>query len=172
MAKYYSTSGEKFLRIQNVGRNRLLQNDMALVDPPDTQEAIRTKVRPNDLLISITADLGRTAVIPENFGIGYINQHLALVRLNGIVPLFISEFLKSEGGRLQFNSMNRSGVKSGLNFDNIKSLIIPVPPLEMQEEFAFLYKRYETNSERLIKASTIAEDLCSSLSQRAFSSRL
>jgi len=31
---------------------------------------------------------------------------------------------------------NRQGVKAGLNFDDIRSLVIPLPPLELQRTFA------------------------------------
>ena len=39
--------------------------DIAYVNAPDTAESIRTEVQENDLLLTITADLGRTAVIPK-----------------------------------------------------------------------------------------------------------
>jgi len=80
-AKYYSDSGAKFLRIKNVGFGILKDEDVQKVNPPESAESIRTRVKEDDLLISITADLGRTAVIPNGFGEAYINQHLALIRL-------------------------------------------------------------------------------------------
>jgi type I restriction enzyme S subunit len=62
-AEFYSDSGQKFIRIQNVRNGLLNFNEVQYVNPPDNREAARTKVRENDLLISITADLGRTAVV-------------------------------------------------------------------------------------------------------------
>lgn len=64
-AEYYSDSGRKFIRIQNVKNGLLHFNDVQYITPPDNKEAARTKVQENDLLISITADLGRTAVVDK-----------------------------------------------------------------------------------------------------------
>lgn len=91
------------------------------------------------MLISITADLGRTGVVDEKISDkgAYINQHLSLVRLDQkkVNPLYVSYFLETDGGKRQFESKNQNGVKAGLNFDAIKSLRILVPPLERQNEY-------------------------------------
>ena len=72
-AAHYAAEGDLFLRIQNVGRNKLLLDDTAFVRAPDTAEARRTQVQAGDVLLSITADLGRTAVIPDDIGRAFIN---------------------------------------------------------------------------------------------------
>jgi restriction endonuclease S subunit len=131
-AAHYADSGDLFLRIQNVGANRLILNDVAFVRAPNTAEARRTIVQPGDVLLSITADLGRTAVIPEGVGRAFINQHLAILRVEGINPHYLSAFLASPSGQAQFLRLNREGVKAGLNFDDIRSVEIPLPPLDEQ----------------------------------------
>ena len=171
-AKYYSSSGEKFLRIQNVGRNELLLNDLAFVSPPNNAEARRTQVRPGDVLLSITADLGRTAVIPESFGAGFINQHLALLRVRGISPLYLSAYLASEGGQRQFRKLNREGVKAGLNFDDIRSLCILRPPLKKQHTFERLWNYHRQYVGKHLAYSFKVDQLFNSLVQRAFKGEL
>ncbi len=135
-SKYYRDSGALFLRIQNVGYNELRLEDVAFVQPPDNAEAVRTKVQPGDILLSITADLGRTAVIPEGLGEAYANQHLAVLRVNNIDANFLSAFLASDLGQKQLKRLDRVGVKSGLNFDDIRSLQIPLPPPSEQRRIA------------------------------------
>ena len=88
-AEYYAESGDIFLRIQNVRRNELLLDDIAYVNAPSTAEANRTRVQPGDVLLSITADLGRTAVVPEEIGTAFINQHLSILRTKHLVPRFL-----------------------------------------------------------------------------------
>ena len=138
-SEYFSNDGELFLTIKNVKNNKISIENIQYVNAPNNKEAERTKVKENDLLISITADLGRTGVVSKeiaNYG-AYINQHLSLVRLNieKVNPLFISFYLESDGGKLQFNKKNQSAVKAGLNFDAIKSLTFMNPPLKMQNDF-------------------------------------
>jgi type I restriction enzyme S subunit len=81
-AKYYADEGSVFLRINNVRDATLKLDDIVFVNPPDSAESIRTRTEENDLLLSITADLGRTGVVTKELAGAYINQHLALLRLN------------------------------------------------------------------------------------------
>ena len=138
-SQYFSSSGNYFIAIKNVRNGALSLENVQFVVPPDNAEAKRTKVEEGDLLISITADLGRTAVVSKEiaqYG-GYINQHLSCVRLNRQVlePVYVAIFLESDAGRRQFSAKNQSAVKAGLNFDSIRSLLIPVPPLSRQRAF-------------------------------------
>lgn len=133
---YVDTPGSLFLRIQNVRGGELLMDDVAYVNPPDTAEARRTRVKPGDVLLSITADLGRTAVVPVEIGKAYINQHLAILRNSKLNPHFLSAFLSSPIGQERIMRKNRQGVKAGLNFDDVRSLMTPRPPTELQDSFA------------------------------------
>ena len=45
--------------------------------------------------MSITADIGRTAVVPPSLGRAFINQHLALLRPKKVHPEYLSAFLAS-----------------------------------------------------------------------------
>ena len=44
--------------------------------------------------------------------------------------------MESPAGKEQFESKNQSAVKAGLNFNSINSLLIMVPPIELQNQFA------------------------------------
>ncbi|MBD1809767.1 restriction endonuclease subunit S [Microcoleus sp. FACHB-SPT15] len=171
-AQYYSNHGNIFLRVQNLGKNELLLNDVAYVQNPNTVEAKRTCVKSGDLLISMTADLGRTAVIPPNFPEAYVNQHVGIVRLKEINPVFISALLASDAGKKQFDALDREGVKSGLNFDDIRSLKIIVPPLPLQEKFAQIVQKFERLRTQQREAERQAEHLFQTLLHCAFRGEL
>ena len=113
--------------------------DVQYIKPPDNAEAVRTKVKDGDLLISITADLGRTGVVTKEIADhgAYINQHLTCIRLNRekLNPLYVAYYMESPAGKMQFNAKNQAGVKAGLNFNAINSLKLVVPPLEKQGLF-------------------------------------
>ena len=131
-AKYYSDEGALFLRIGNLTRDHINMrlDDTIFVRPPAGAEGLRTLVAPGDVLISVTADLGLIGVIPEGFGEGYVNQHIALVRIPGpeIDPRFIGWFLQSRAGQIQIEKHNESGAKAGLNLPTIRSLLLASPP--------------------------------------------
>ena len=171
-AEYYTESGDLFLRIQNVRRDQLLLDDIAFVKCPDTAEAKRTRVQPGDVLLSITADLGRTAVIPETIGTAYINQHLSILRTRALVPRFLSAYLASPMGQSQVLGRNRQAVKAGLNFDDIRSFIVPLPPLELQHEFARRVGAVERLKASGRAALAHLDALFASLQYRAFRGEL
>ena len=171
-AKYYSHSGKAFIRIQNLQKGELSTKDLQYVDVPDSAESRRTTVRSGDVLISITADLGRIAVVPDSLDKqAHINQHLALVRTEGINPSYLSMYLASHAGQLQFKALNRQGVKAGLNFENIRSLRILEPPIALQEKYAEVLIKVREIAIRYNLDALAAHSLFSSLQSRAFSGR-
>lgn len=172
-AKYFvDKENELFITIKNVKNNHITLDNIQYIDAPDNKEAERTKVRAGDLLISITADLGRTGVVDTDIAEkgAYINQHLSLVRLDKtrVNPLYVSYFLETESGRMQFESKNQNGVKSGLNFDAIKSLKILVPPLEIQESYLAFIHHIDKSKVVVQKALDETQLLFDSLMQQYF----
>jgi len=167
-ASYYSDSGALFLRIQNVLRDELTLADVAFVNAPDTAEARRTRVQPGDVLLSITADLGRTAVVPDDIGEAYINQHLAILRSTEFEPRFLSAALASPAGKRSILRRNREAVKAGLNFDDIRSFQLPNASRDEQALFADRAKRVDGLKQPQLNALAATDRLFSSLQHRAF----
>ena len=81
-AQYYSETGSLFLRMGNLSRDSfdLRLDNLQRVNLPDNAEGTRTRVAENDLLFSITAEIGMLGLIPANFEEAYINQHVGLIR--------------------------------------------------------------------------------------------
>ena len=83
-AQYCVDDGaEWFITIKNVKDCRISVENIQPISVPDNAEARRTRVQEGDLLISITADLGRTGVVTKEIAEhgAYINQHLTCIRL-------------------------------------------------------------------------------------------
>lgn len=171
-AGHYSNQGSLFFRIQNVGKNRLIFDDIAFINPPQSAESKRTQVKSGDVLLSITADLGRSAVIPNNIGEAYINQHLAILRVKNIEPEYLSAFIASPGGQRQISKLNREGVKAALNFDNIRSIMIPLPPSDLQGKFVTILKKTDLLLSQNKASFTQINDLFFSIQHRAFNGEL
>lgn len=163
-ARYYADDGNAwFITIKNVKNCKITVDNMQTINAPDNAEAKRTRVKEGDLLISITADLGRTGVVTKeiaNKG-SYINQHLSCIRLNrhALEPLYVAYFMESEAGKRQFKKENQSAVKAGINFKSIQSLKLMVPPLVRQEEFLSFYKQVDKSKYRGTISLHLLEDV-------------
>lgn len=128
-AKYYSEYGAKFVRIGNLTRDRtqIDLNDIQYVDLPDGAEGKRTQLQPNDVLVSITADLGSIGLVPDDIGEAYVNQHIAMIRfLNPAQSKLMAWYLRSDYGQKDLLKNKRGGGKLGLGLDDIRDSKVPV----------------------------------------------
>ena len=136
-AQYYSDTGAIFVRMGNLdhGTIELDFSDIQHVCLPDKAEGQRSRLQINDILISITADVGMIGLVREMSFEAYINQHIALARPTcENNPEFIAWYLVSDVGLKQMRSKQRGATKVGLGLDDIRSLQLPMPKLEEQKE--------------------------------------
>lgn len=179
-AEFYSDSGPLFLRIGNLEHEdiRLDLSELQHVTPPKGAEGTRTVVQPNDILISITADVGMVGLVPDGLGEAYINQHVALARpLPGVNPAYIAFYLcASEGGWGHLKKLQRGATKVGLGLDDIRSVPIPLPPLAEQTRIVAEVERRLSVVEELESVVTAnlqrAVRLRQSILQKAFTGEL
>lgn len=179
-AKYYSDDGPLFIRVGNLDHEsihfdlRYIQR----VQPPKGTEGVRTRVQINDILISITADVGMIALVPSGFEEAYINQHIALARpVEGYYSKYIAWYLTSqEGGLRQFQDLQRGATKVGLGLDDIKNVEIPLPPLPEQHEIVCrveaLFQKADEIEARYKKAKAFVDKLTQSILAKAFRGEL
>ena len=172
-AQYCMDDGaEWFITIKNVKDCRISVENIQPISVPDNAEARRTRVQEGDLLISITADLGRTGVVTKEIAEhgAYINQHLTCIRLNrGLLePLYVAYFMESEAGKEQFASKNQSAVKAGLNFNSNNTLRLLVPPKAKQKEFIDFASQIDKSKSVIQKSLDETQLLFDSLMQQYF----
>lgn len=128
-AKYYDGTGARFIRITDMTRDGITLKDDNIqhVKLPENAEGKRSRLKENDVLVSITADLGSIALIPENIQEAYINQHIAMIRFNNSMQgKFMAWYLKSEYGQKDLLKNKRGGGKLGLGLDDIRDTLVPI----------------------------------------------
>ena len=139
-AKYYSDKGSIFIRMGNLnhGTMELDFSDIQYVELPDQVEGQRSKLQKNDILISITADVGMIALVREDMD-AYINQHVALARpKNDLYAEFLAWYFVSNDGLQQMQNKQRGATKIGLGLQDIRSIILKIPTLPEQHEIVRL----------------------------------
>lgn len=127
--EYITSTGDSFIRSQDIKHDALVFESPAFVSLPVKTEGKRTLVRQGDLLLTITgANVGKCATVPALPQNAYVSQHVALIRLH---EPWLAEFIhfwmiNTFGGR-QFLSRYIYGDKPGLNLTQVGSVPIPVP---------------------------------------------
>jgi type I restriction enzyme, S subunit len=132
-ADYYSNEGALFIRSQNINKDWLDLSDIAFVQPPKSSEGARTRVKANDLLLTITgAKVGKSAQVINDLEEAYVSQHVALIRLVNItLASYAHLFLTSDtGGRGQLNKEAYGAGKPGLNLQQVAAVSIPLPCID------------------------------------------
>ena len=162
-AQYYSETGSLFLRMGNLSRDSfdLRLDNLQRVNLPDNAEGTRTRVAENDLLFSITAEIGMLGLIPANFEEAYINQHVGLIRfLKDAQTKFFPYILMSEFCRDQYYTV-QCGMKNSFRLDNIQNILAPVPPLGEQIRIAEKLSNIWTHIQQIDIESEAASDIIS-----------
>ncbi len=179
-ARYYADRGATFLRVGNLDHNtiELDLSEVQRVNPQASAERERTKVRAGDILISITAEIGMIGLVPPDIGEAYVNQHVAIARpVSGFDPAYLAWFLVSpNGGQAQFQELQRGATKIGLGLDDIRSLNVPLPPIEEQHEIVrrveALFRLADAIEKHVAGATAKAEKLTQAILSKAFRGEL
>lgn len=137
--KVYKREGRPFLRSQNVGWGQLLLDDIAFIDESTHATFSATEIEADDVFLNITgASIGRSAVADARVERGNVNQHVCIIRTtkDQLDPRFLNYFLLSSAGQRQIDSFQAGGNRQGLNFGQIQSFSLALPPLHEQRSIA------------------------------------
>ena len=128
----YAPSGIPFFRSQNVYDEGLVYDDIKYISPEVHKGMINTEVIANDVLLNITGgSLGRCAIVPSDFTIGNVSQHVCILRPIYVLSEYLHFFcLSSFFARTMV--ISGSG-REGLPKYSLEKMQIPIPPLSEQK---------------------------------------
>ena len=130
---------------------------IAYIDETQHEKMKGSKVQKGDVLLNITgASIGRVAHYPDNTDAN-VNQHVCIIRpKENVDSLFLKESLLSYGAQKQIEQFQAGGNRQGLNFEQIGSFKVLLPPLQEQKKIAQLLSTWDqaiTATERLLENS-------------------
>jgi len=155
-SKYANQSnvGPLFIRVGNVGFSHVdLTGIEQLNLPPNLGEVERTRVSPGDVLVTITGTIGRCCVAPHDLEEAYINQHVALIRLeDDLDPRYLMWFILSpSGGGAQTAAMQYGQTKPGLSLTNIRNLQLPIPSKTFQRQIVSYLDSIQSEADKMLE---------------------
>ncbi len=133
----YKEYGRPFVRSQNVGWGILLLTDLVYIDNDTHKSFSSTELRQGDVLLNITgASIGRSAIADACLAGGNVNQHVCIIRTDAteIDTRFLNFILLSAQGQRQIDSFQAGGNREGLNFGQIRSIRLSLPPTKAEQE--------------------------------------
>lgn len=134
-AEVYLNEGIPFLRSQNIHFDGIKTEDMVFISDEIHHDMSGSAVKKGDVLLNITgASIGRCYFFEGQFREANVNQHVCILRPNTkkVLTKYLYYFLASELGQSQVEQYQTGGGREGLNFESLKSFIIPLPSLKEQ----------------------------------------
>lgn len=166
----YQAYGRPFVRSQNVGWGTLSLEDLAFISDEIHATFDATEIQLDDVFLNITgASIGRSAIADERVVNGNVNQHVCIIRTisDKLHPRYLNYFLLSNMGQSQIDSFQAGGNRQGLNFGQIKSFRLVLPPtLTEQRAIADALSDVDAQITALDEAITKKRDLKQGAMQR------
>lgn len=175
VTKDYRTKGVPLIFVKNIRENRFLDGDIKYIDEFKAKELISHQVNPGDLLMTKMGDPpGDVALYPENAPIGIITADcikltLDLTKVNRI---YILRVLNTDFVRSQIINNAKGVAQQKINLSSFKSLRFPLPPLELQEDFAQKVSRIQAIIEQQRDSLRLIDSLFKSIISQAFNGEL
>lgn len=135
-SKNYTENGIRIIRITNVQKGKIVDNNSKFY-PVDTSESIsRYGLRENDILLSLTGNVGRIGILRKELLPASLNQRVACLRVdeNKILTKYFF-YILNQGNFENDCIKSASGIaQKNLSTVWLEKYKIPLPPLEVQKE--------------------------------------
>jgi type I restriction enzyme S subunit len=125
------------------------------------------------LYIKDGATTGLAAINEYDFEFSMLSS-LALLKPDRqkILPEFITVFLNHPASKQVIIANMAGAAITRLTLAKIKSVIIPVPPIEVQQKFADLYLKVREATRKISSGVDASDEAFEAISQKAFSGQL
>jgi len=137
-SEIYVDEGITFLRSQNIYDEGLRLDDVVFITEAVDEAMSVSRVKANDILLNITgASIGRSCVVPSELPSANVNQHVCVIRLeNSSQVPFVGWLFKSATIKNQIDHAQNGAAREGLNFVQIGTMSVALPPAAEQESIA------------------------------------
>ena len=167
--EYYIKSGYKIY-----GQEQVISGDINLGDYYISEEKYKElenySIKSNDVLISLVGTYGKLLIVPTIFEAGIINPRLMKITFNSnlINTIYFKFFFQSESLRNRLSDNTHGGTMPILNVGIVRNINIPIPPIELQNQFADFVKQVDKLKFKMEKSLKELEENFNSLMQKIF----
>lgn len=141
----FKESGIPFILVSNLSNNTITYNTEKYISE-ETYSALykRTPIEIGDLLLSTVGSYGHPAVVTEDTRFLF-QRHIAYLKPKREIvnSFYLHSALLAPDGQRQIEEKIKGIAQKTLNLSEIRKIMIPVPEIEEQNEFADFVKRID-----------------------------
>ncbi|MGN0786319.1 MAG: restriction endonuclease subunit S [Christensenellales bacterium] len=171
-SEHFSEEGIPVLRIGNINSGYF--KPINLVYWEDDNALSRYKMYPGDLVMSLTGtvgkdDYGNVCILGNDYEVYYLNQRNAKLELHGTLnKYYLAMLLKFESVKKKLTGISRGVRQANISNKDILNLTVPIPPMELQKQFAAFVEQTDKSKVVVQKALNEAQTLFDGLMQEYF----
>lgn len=143
-SKNYVSEGIRIIRIANVQKGYLEDSNPCYYPLSSNEDIERFALEKNDLLLSLTGNVGRVALLPDNMLPAALNQRVACLRVKVAEDFdknYLFHILNSSKFEQDCISSAKGLAQKNLSTNWVKEYAIPCPPIEVQREISCLIRK-------------------------------
>jgi len=156
----YQEKGMPFLKVQNISQEGI-HGELTHISKSVHDRMKRSKLYGGEILYTMAGSIGVATIFPEGRGDANINQAIAkIVVKEEINKKYLIVILNSNLCALQSKRMLTTSAQPNINFEQIKSLKIPLPPHQTQNRIAQLMDNaYEIKKQKESEAQQLIDSI-------------
>ena len=169
---FNEVDGIPVLRIGNINAGFFKPVNMVFWEEDENLE--RYMMYPGDLVMSLTGtvgkdDYGNVCILGNAYSKYYLNQRNAKLELKeGLDKYYLSQLLRFEKIKKRLTGISRGVRQANISNRDILGLKVPIPPINLQEQFAAFGAQVDKSKIAVQKALDEAQLLFDSLMQKYF----
>ncbi|MEH2060042.1 MAG: restriction endonuclease subunit S [Nostoc sp.] len=171
----YVDKGIPVWGIDNIKPNQFVESGSLFITPIKYEELKSYSVEPGDIIISRAGTVGRMCVARPQQSHSIISTNLIRLTLDkkGIFPEYFTSLLSYFPTSVnQLRASGDDGAYSFMNTTILKSLKIPLPPFDLQNEYTRRMAEIRRLNEKQIESQAKLNNIFQCLLYRAFSGEL
>ena len=161
--------GLPFITAKNVKMHHMSFDTQEFISK-DTYDKVMTRGFPKigDVVFTTEAPLGNVCRIPYIDTEFYIGQRIITMQTDRLEPAYLEYALSSERFREKIAEKASGSTVTGIRSKLLEQLTIPVPPMELQKQFAAFVKQIDKSKFEIQKSLEKLETLKKALMQKYF----
>ena len=157
------------LSSQNIIEDRINYNNVRYLSREDFErENKRTYLEKGDVLLTIVGTIGRTAIIDNEKNITLQRSVAVIKPREKIKSKYLVTSLKSDSVIKQLNKGSKGVAQKGIYLNDLKKIVIFVPPLSLQNQFSEIVKQIDKQKFEIEKSLKETQELYESLMEKYF----